>query len=228
MEEKEKNEEKKINTEELKTEATNTVNQVKDTIKKVDIKKDSIETKGFVVDIFKDPLGKIQEIVSKDTSKYLTYAIIILAIWVIAVVVGKCFTYSHIFKYTKIGSAIKEIILTGIAPIVSVLVMSIIAFVMNRKNKKQLTTIMTVVMVASLPLAIAAVISLLTVISSKVSLVTTPFARLCNVTSIVLMYFALKALFNEEKNSDFIKKFVLVEIIYYACYIVLSLINIYI
>ena len=221
-------EEKKINTEELKAEATNTVNQVKDTIKKVDIKKDSIETKGFVVDIFKDPLGKIQEIVTKDTAKYLTYALIILAIWVIAVVVSKCFTYSHVFKYTKIGSAIKEILLTGIAPIVSVLVMSIIAFIMNRKNKKQLTTVMTVVMVASLPIAIAAVVGLLTVISSKISMVTVPFARLCNVTSVVLMYFALKALFNEEKNSDFIKKFVFVETIYYACYIVLSLINVYI
>ena len=45
------NEEKKVNTEELKSEASNTVNQVKDTIKTVDIKKDSIETKGFVTDI---------------------------------------------------------------------------------------------------------------------------------------------------------------------------------
>lgn len=215
-------------TEQLKSEAANTVNQVKDTIKNVDIKQDSIETKGFVIDIFKDPVKKIKEIVRKENVKYLTYALIILAIWVIAVVVGKCFAYSHVFKYTKIGSAIKEIILTGIAPIVSVLVMSIIAFVMNRKNKKQLTTVMTVVMVACLPLAIAAVVSLLTVISSKISLVTTPFARLCNITSAVLMYFSLKTLFGEEKDTEFIKKFVLIEAIYYACYIVLSLINVYI
>ena len=40
-----------------KKEATDTVNQVKDTIKNVDIKKDSIETKGFVVEMFKNPLG---------------------------------------------------------------------------------------------------------------------------------------------------------------------------
>ena len=38
----EENTEKKGTTEELKTEASSTVNQVKETIKKVDIKKDSI------------------------------------------------------------------------------------------------------------------------------------------------------------------------------------------
>ena len=60
-----KKEEKKVNTEELKSEASTTVNQVKDTIKNVDIKKDSIETKGFIAELFKDPLGKIKEIVDK-------------------------------------------------------------------------------------------------------------------------------------------------------------------
>lgn len=224
----EEKEEKKIDAEAIKTEATNTVNQVKETIKKVDFKKDGMETKGFVIDMFKDPLGKIQEIVSKGTAKYLTYAIIILLIWVAAVTISKCYTYSHIFKYTKIGSAIKEIILTGIAPIVSVLVMSIIIFVVNRKNKKPLTTIISATIVADLPIAIASVVSLLTIIGTKVSMITVPFAKLCNITSVILMYFALKAIFGEEKNSNFIKKFVAIEAIYYICYVVLTLLNIYI
>ena len=59
-------EEKKAKTEELKNEASSTVSEVKDTIKQVDIKKDSIETKGFVTELFKDPLGKIKEIVTKE------------------------------------------------------------------------------------------------------------------------------------------------------------------
>ena len=46
----EEKEERKINTDALKSEASTTVNQVKDTIKNVDIKKDSIETKGFVLE----------------------------------------------------------------------------------------------------------------------------------------------------------------------------------
>lgn len=224
----EEKEEKKLNTEELKSEATNTVNQVKDTIKKVDIKKDSIETKGFVIDMFKDPLGKIQQIATKDTGKSLTYAIIILAIWVIAELVSRSFSLSHIWGYSKVGSAIISIVLTGITPIISVLVISLIIFAMNTKNKKQLTTVLTVVIVANLPIVIASVVQLLTIVSSQISLITTPFTKLCSVISVVLMYFAIKSIFGTEKNSDFIKKFVIIEGIYYIAYIVLSLLKIYI
>lgn len=41
----EEKEEKKVNTEELKSEASTTVNQVKDTIKNVDIKKIALKQK---------------------------------------------------------------------------------------------------------------------------------------------------------------------------------------
>lgn len=89
-------------TEELKKEATDTVNQVKDTIKNVDIKKDSIETKGFVVEMFKNPLGKIKEIVDKDTSKYFTYGIIILAIWVVARLINRSFSLAIYGDYQEL------------------------------------------------------------------------------------------------------------------------------
>ena len=85
----EEKEEKKVNTEELKSEASTTVNQVKDTIKNVDIKKDSIETKGFIAELFKDPLGKIKEIVDKENNQYFKYAIIILVIWVVAELISR-------------------------------------------------------------------------------------------------------------------------------------------
>ena len=42
-------EEKNMDSKNIKEEATDAVNQVKDTIKNVDIKKDSLETKGFIV-----------------------------------------------------------------------------------------------------------------------------------------------------------------------------------
>ena len=98
-------EEKKAKTEELKNEASSTVSEVKDTIKQVDIKKDSIETKGFVTELFKDPLGKIKEIVTKENKKNLTYAMIILAIWTVAEIIGTCmsigmrrYAYGSIFN----------------------------------------------------------------------------------------------------------------------------------
>ena len=215
-------------TEELKKEATDTVNQVKDTIKNFDIKKDSIETKGFVVEMFKNPLGKIKEIVDKDTSKYFTYGIIILAIWVVARLINRSFSFSHIWGLSRVGSAILSILISGITPIVSVLVMSLIVFVMNTKNKKQLTTVITAIISASIPSVIASVVSILTIFGTKVSTITAPFASFCEVISTVLMYFTIKAIFGVEKNSEFIKKFVLIQGIFYIVYIVLSFFEIYI
>ena len=222
------NEENKVNTEELKNEASNTVNQVKDTIKNVDIKKDSIETKGFITELFKNPLEKIKEIVENDNGKYLKYAIIILVIWVAAELIVRCFTVGTIWRWSSLGTSLMSIIRATIAPVISVLVMSIIVLIMNKKNKKPLTTIIAAVTTANIPVAIASVVSVLTIFSSSVSLITSPFAILCNTISTVLMYFTLKTIFGEEKNSDFIKKFVIVEAIYYAAYIIFSLLRIYI
>ena len=208
----EEKEEKKVNAEELKSEASTTVNQVKDTIKNVDIKKDSIETKGFISELFKDPLGKIKEIVDKENNQYFKYAIIILVIWVVAELISRCFLVGPIWGLSSLGSSL----------------MSVIVLVMNSKNKKSLTTIITTVTTANIPLVIASVVSILTIFGSSISTITIPFTRLCSAVSIVLMYFTLKSIFGEEKNSEFIKKFALVELVYYIAYIVFSLLNIYI
>ena len=80
----EENNEKKLDAEELKKEAADAVNQVKDTIKNVDIRKDTLETKGFLTEMIKNPLGKIKEVATKNDSKFLKYVIIIIAIWCVA------------------------------------------------------------------------------------------------------------------------------------------------
>ncbi|MCI8444354.1 MAG: hypothetical protein HFJ37_04235 [Clostridia bacterium] len=224
----EEKEERKINTDALKSEASTTVNQVKDTIKNVDIKKDSIETKGFVLEMAKDPLGKIKEIVNENNGKFLKYAIIIIVIWSLAVLVKECFDQGSFWDYYDLGNSIKNIITTTITPIISILVMSLVIFLMNKKNKKSLTTIMTVVTSANIPIAIAGVVNLLTIMSRSASVLTTPFSKLCRVITAVLMYFTIKTILGAEKNSEFIKKFVLIEGIYYIAYIVMATLSIYI
>lgn len=222
----EENTEKKGTTEELKTEASSTVNQVKETIKKVDIKKDSIETKGFIKEMFKDPLGKIQEIVTKDTGKVLTYSIIILVIWCAARLISRIASMIKYGGTANLFGNIWSIVLAIITPIIGILVMSIIVFAMNKENKKSLLTIMTAVTVASLPSAIASVINLLTIIGSGISVITIAISGFCSVIEIILMYFAIKAIFGIEKNSEFIKTFVKVYGIYYIISIIVGLLGI--
>lgn len=224
--EEEKKEEKVVNTEELKSETSNTVNQVKDTIKNVDFKKDTAETKGFITEMFKNPLGKLKELVDESSGKSFKYAVILLVVWTVAVLLNAIFSRMNLWGYYWYSN-LWSIVKSTIAPILSVVVMSIILFVMNKKNKKPLTTVITAVTAAKLPTVIASVVSLLTLIGSGISIITSPFAKLCNIMSVVLFFFASKNLLAEEENSKYIKKFVIVEAIFYAVYILLGLLGIY-
>ena len=98
---------------------------------------------------------------------------------------------------------------------------------MNKENKKSITTIITAIVTTKIPVIVATVISLLTIIDYKISYITSPFASLCNIVSVVLMYFATKSIFGEEQNSKFFKKFVIIQTIYYAIYIVVSFLGIH-
>lgn len=220
-------EEKNMDSRNIKEEATDAVNQVKDTIKNVDIKKDSLETKGFIVEMFKNPLEKIREIATKNDKKFLKYVIIILVIWCISELVHEIFTL-NIWGYFNLGKNILRVIIAGITPIISILVMSIIVFLVKGKNKKNLTTIISTITSANIPMVIASIVSLLTLINIRANVLTNPFTQLCNVITIILSYFGIKSLLGIEKNSEYIKKFVIIEAIFYIVYIVLSFLDIYI
>ena len=220
-------EEKNMDSKNIKEEATDAVNQVKDTIKNVDIKKDSLETKGFIVEMFKNPLEKIREIATKNDKKFLKYVIIILVIWCILELVHEIFTL-NIWGYFNLGKNILRVIIAGITPIISILVMSIIVFLVKGKNKKNLTTIISTITSANIPMVIASIVSLLTLINIRANVLTNPFAQLCNVITVILNYFGIKSLLGIEKNSEYIKKFVIIEAIFYIVYIVLSFLDIYI
>lgn len=217
-----------VNTEEIKKETVETVNQVKETIKNVDIKKDAKEATGFVSSMFKDPFGTIKQIVNDSTNKFFKIAIIFMIVWIIAIFVGNLLGTSMTkFSFNLAFKQILSIIKAIVAPLVGVIVLSGIVYLMNKENKKSIVTIMTAIVTAKIPVIIATVISLLTIIDYKISYITTPFASLCNVISVVLMYFATKSIFGEEQNSKFFKKFVIIETIYYVIYIVISFLGIY-
>ena len=169
---------------------------------------------------------KIQEIVTKDAGKVLTYSIIILVIWCAARLINSIASIIKYGSFTNVFSNIWSIVLAIITPLVGILVMSIIVYAMNKENKKSLLTIMTAITVASIPSVISSVISLLTIISSGISVITFAISGFCSVIEIILMYFAIKAIFGTEKNSEFIKTFVKVYGIFYIVAIIVGLLGI--
>ncbi len=225
-----KNQEQTVNTEELKKETVDTVNQVKDTIKNVDIKKDAKEATGFVTSMFKDPFGAIKQIAEDNSNKYFKMAIIFVAIWVIAVFLDAILSIV-LNKYWSGNIAFKRlltIVKTTIAPILSILALSVIVYFMNKENKKSLTTTISSIAIAKIPVILASVVSLITLISSNASTLTSRFTSFCSVVSIILVYFSIKALCGEEQNSKFIKKFVVIYAIYYVISLVFYYLGIYI
>ena len=216
-----------IDKENLKNETVEAAKKVKESVKGANIKEETKKAKSFIVDMFKNPLEKIKEVAQDESAKYLKTAILLIIVWVLAIFIDSTYTTIHYWGFTRVFNNILSILKKILAPAIGIIIYSLIVFVMNKNNKKSLTTIISTITITQLPLIVAEVISLITIFSSKISLVTAPFAMLCSTVAIVLGFFGFKSMFEEECKT-FIKKYVLIQIIYYVAYIVIGLLGIYI
>ena len=222
----EMNNEKKLDTEEIKKETVEAAKQVTETIKNVDLKKDAKEAKGFVTAMIKDPFAKIKEIAEDKENKNLKMAIVFIIVWTVAVFI-KALSVKY-WSFSALFNNVLSLVKTIIAPALGILVLSGIIYVMNKKEKKSILSLVTSITIAKIPTILAAVLSLLTIIGSGVSKITSPISSLCSIITTILTYFTIKEIMKEEDNSKFIKTFVIVEAIYYAAYVIIGLFGIYI
>lgn len=222
----EKEEKKSIDTEKIKKETVETAKKVKESIKAANIKEETRTTKKFIVDMFKNPLEKIKEVSEDNTNKFLKTAIILLIIWTILVFINSTYSTIYYFGFSRVFKNILTVLKNILAPAIGILVYSIIVLVLNKKNKKSLTTVLSTITITQLPLIIASLVSILKIFSSNASIIILPFADLCTTLSIILGYFGLKNLFGVEGSKDFIKKYVLIQILYYVAYVAIALLGI--
>ena len=75
---------------------------------------------------------------------------------------------------------------------------------------------------------LAEVISLITLFSSSAYKITNRISNICSIISTVLMYFAIRELYNEEDEKTAFKNFVIIEVIYIVVSLVISFLEIYI
>lgn len=226
-----------INKEDLKKETSETVNQVKDTFKNADIKKDSKEAKGFISSFFKDPLGELKKVTSSSGNKFLKVAIVILVVWLVSILISNVFSiasnylfgtfgsFSYFFKH--LFSNILDIIKDLVAPIITILVLSGLVYGFSKNKDKSFLTIASSILIAEIPTVIATVVNLLTIIGSGIFRLTSAFSGFCSILSTILLYFAIKNLSNEENNSSYFWKFALIMGIFYVVKFVFSYLEIY-
>lgn len=230
MEENEKKE-TVVNKEEIKQETVKTAKEVKETIKNVDIKKDAKETTGFITEMIKKPLVRLKEIAGDDSHKDFKYAIVLVIVWIIAVgivhLVRGYYSIDSFFSYGFTKNLLR-LIKTMIAPLLGIVIMSVIVFIINKDNKKSFVTVLTSITAAQIPVIVASILNLLYIISASISKLLTPFTVFCSVISTIFTFFAIKALCGEEDNSKFLKTFIIIQAIYYVAYLVISYLEIYI
>ena len=210
--------------EELKNETQETINQVKENLKNVDVKEEAKAAKGFIGELIKNPLNKIDEIAKDSTNKYFKTALVLVIAWAIIEFVSDI--KYLIGGYGDLIDRILDFVKIGIAPIVSVLGMSFVLLWLNKKEKKSLTTYITTIATVKLPLIAADLVGLLTIISSSISQVTGKIYTFARLISTVLLFFAVKSLSNEQDDKKAFQKFVIVSGVWTVLYFVISFLGI--
>ena len=221
-----------INKEELKSETSTTINEVRETIKNVNIKEDTEMTKGFLLNFIKNPINEVKEVANAKETFFKT-AVLLATVWVVSSFAGALFSmlkYSSLRDVfsTAMFNSLLGLVKTTIAPALSIIIMAGIAMLFNKKEKHSLMTMLTTVIIARTPVIAAEVVSLLSIIGSGISTVTSPFASFCRTMSIVLLFFGLKELYNESDDNAFMKNFIVIQAAFYAVSIITRLLDIYI
>jgi len=219
-----------LDKENLKSETSATINEVRETIKNVNFKEDTEATKGFLMKFLKNPISEMKMVASSGDS-FFKMAVILAAVWTVAVFLRQ---FSLMVRYGSLGSIFRASLVDSVlgiakstvAPAVSLVVMAGIILLLDKSKKHSLMGVLTTVTVAKMPLILAEVVSLLTVIGSEASRLTSPFMGFCRVISIVLMFFGLKELHQESDDNTFMKKFIIIQLAFYGVGIITGFLGI--
>ena len=212
--------------EEIKDEAKNTFDDVKETIKNVKFQSDAKETTNFVSKIFQDPLGILKKTSEDKGNDYLKHAILLVCLWIIATLITGIY-YVASNKFIAAGTRFLNVLKDLLEPIVGLIAMSLIVLVNQKGSKKNLTTTFTTITVATIPSILLSVVEILRLFSAQFDYVLTPLRYFAIAVTIAFMYFATKDLTGEEENSKFIRKFIGIEFAYFVCYFIFQLLGMY-
>jgi hypothetical protein len=226
MDENENKSKIEFDAEELKNETKDTVKQVKETIKKVDIKKDSKETKNFLKEMFSDPFQAVKD-VAEEKENVFSKAIVLMIVYIAASIIAKIISLIKYGKYYSFGTNFMDLISSILNPVFYIAVPAIIVFLYNRKNKKPLTTVISTLVISNVTMIISEIVSIITVLVSGISIITSPISTVLSAIAIILTYVGMKTLFGEDENKAFIKKYAIIEFLVAIVLIILARIGIY-
>lgn len=215
-------EEKKINTDELKEETKETFNKVKSEIKDANFKEETVKATNFVKEMVMNPIEAIKNVAQGNGAKLATVIMIVIGLLIssVAYEIVSLFEYS----YGSLGDKLWDIITAITEPLFLLLVPTLIIFLFN-KNKKSLLTTLSTMVVAYVPAIFSNVVSIVYLLISQLSIITSPINAGLGVAQTILTYFGMKTLMEEEDES-FMVKFVVIEVVVTFVMIILRRLNV--
>lgn len=220
------NEKFSVDTEQLKNETKETVNQVKSSIKNVNFKQDAEETKGFVKEMFSNPLEAVRRVATEEENVFKK-VIFLMIIFIAASVISQIISLIKYGRLANVGSNIMDLIVSVLNPILYILVPAVIILIFNKQNKKSLITIISTVVVAGIPTICNEVINIIERILPGISIITSPITTVLSAIALILTYFGIKDLLGIEDHKDSIKKYAIIKLISAFVLVILGRIGIY-
>jgi len=222
-EEMEENQENKA--QELKQETVNTFNQAKEQMKNINLKEEAEIGKGLLKKMWKSPVETLKEVVNDKENKCFKTALLLAAVWAIAELLGiilEC-AMSEFIEF-KLWPTLKD----TVTPIVRIIVMSLSMYFVNNRVKDSITKALTSVTIAYIPVIISSILWLIYPFAKEISTLLTPINAILTLISTILMYFTIKSYAKEENEDNAVKKFILVEVVFYVARFLIKYLGIYI
>ncbi len=231
MEENNKNGEFKVEVdkEELKNQTKDTVNQVKETVKNIDFKKDASATKGFILELISKPFSTIEAVVTEKENRFSNAVILMICFMAVSFMeyfIGTiCYEYSS-FKFLPATLAI-------VSPVLFVLAFTVAVFLFGGKEKKSITTILSGIAISTTPLIASYLLSIVYDVCvgkldiTVIGYITSILRSTLNFVFITLMFISIKNLITKEDDDIVFRKVAVIILVGYAILKVLSILNLY-
>ena len=216
-----------IDKEELKNQTKDTVNQVKETIKNVNFKKDASATKGFVINMIKKPFSTIEEIVLEKENRFPNAVILMICLMVLS---GLEYVLSIAFSKYSSGVSFKVLVLDILQPLLFVLAFTVATVVFGGKEKKNITTILTGLTIAYSPKIFTYIASIIySIININIiGYIYTILSNSINFFTYALMFLVIKnVITNDGDNDKLLRKIAVIAICAYLIIKLLVIIGIY-
>lgn len=212
-----------IDKEELKNQTKDTVNQVKETMKNVDFKKEAGATKTFALELISKPFSTIQDIITEKENRF-SNAIMLMICYMVA---SGLYGLIYLIKYS---SAITSFILSIVSPLIFVLAITVAIVILGGKEKKNITTILSGLIVANSPRILSELISAISLCAGSLRIIVYISTILQNTISfiaIALTFIVIKGVITAEDDDKVIRKTTIIMLVAYAILKVLTICGLY-